>query len=501
MRLSRRQFTQASLASIAAAGRARATAPPRLVVWLIAEQFRSDYLERYLPLFSRNGFRRMLAEGASFSDCRLNASTFTASALATLATGAYPDTHGIVADRWFDRSEKRVIDAAPEQLRAPALTDEVLTADPANRVLALGLDRLGPALISPGAKTHVYTLDAPPSEMDQPVWLSAVRASHGAARVSGAKWLACRASEDSQPLRVLVEDPARPDEFKALFRASPFAQSAQFEMLRAMITEERLGLGEGVAVAPVVLSSSSWLGYEQGGDSPLMRDLVLHLDVEIEKLLELLDRQPGPGNYVVAFTGAHGAPPLPDTAQRPSRAVSSEAIAKAVNEALSAQFDPPNPRVRYLDRYVYPFVYLRTEPIKRFNSRTVRRIAGDAALTVPGVAAYFTADGDCSRGGVWLDRFRNSFHATRSGDLMLAYEPGAIEGFGARGVSYGSLYNYDVRVPALFFGKAIRAGAHPERVETVDVVPTLARLMNVAPPAASIGQVLESVFAVELPRK
>lgn len=501
MRLSRRRFAQASLASIAAAGRLPAAAPPKLVVWLIAEQFRSDYLDRYSSLFGRNGFRRMMAEGACFSDCRVNASTFSASSLATLATGAYPDVHGIVADRWFDRAEKRVTEATPELLRAPALSEEVLAADPANRVLALGLDRPAASLVSPGSKTHVYSLEAVPSEVDQPVWLSAVRASHGAARVSGGKWLACRASEDSQPLRVLLEDPGRPEEFRALFRSSPFAQSAQFEMLRAMVTEERLGLGEGITLAPVVLSSTAWLGYEQGGDSALMRDLVLHLDVEIEKLIEFLEREPGAGNYALAFTAAHGAPPLPDAAIRPSLAVSSDAVAKVVNDTLSAQYDAPNTRTRYVERYVYPFLYLRAEPLKRYNARSVRHIAAEAALRVPGVAAYFTADGDCSRGGVWLDRFRNSFHASRSGDVMLAYEPGAIEAFGARGVSYGSLYNYDVRVPALFFGRAIRAGSHQNRIESVDIVPTLARLMNVAPPAASVGEVLESVFAVEMPRK
>ncbi len=471
------------------------------MVWLIAEQFRSDYLDRYSSLFSRNGFRRMMTEGAYYSDCRVDASTFSASALATLGTGAYPDVHGIVADRWFDQGEKRVIEASPELLRAPSLADEVLAVDPANRVLTLGLDKAGVSLVSPGAKTHVYTLEALPSEVDQPVWLSAVRANHGAARVSGSKWLACRASEDSQPLRVLVEDPGRPEEFKALFRSSPFAQTAQFEMLRAMIAEERLGMGEGITLAPVVLSSTASLGYEQGGDSALMRDLVLHLDVEIEKLIEFLERQPGAGNYTLVFTAAHGAPALPDDVLRPKLAVSSEAIAKAVNDALSVQYDPPNTRVRYVDRYLYPFVYLRTDPIKRYNTRIVRRLAGDAALRVPGVAAYFTADGDCSRGGVWLDRFRNSFHSSRSGDVMLAYEPGAIESFGTRGVSYGSLYNYDVRVPALFFGRAIRAASHPERVQSVDIVPTLARLMNVAPPAAAVGEVLESVFAVEAPRK
>jgi hypothetical protein len=87
----------------------------------------------------------------------------------------------------------------------------------------------------------------------------------------------------------------------------------------------------------------------------------------------------------------------------------------------------------------------------------VRAAAAQAALQVPGVAGYFTADGDCSHGGEWFRRFRNSFHVLRSGDVMFAYEPGWVEDFGAgRGISYGSLYNYDCHVPLILYGPQFR---------------------------------------------
>src|SRR5207245_8503089 len=114
------------------------------------------------------------------------------------------------------------------------------------------------------------------------------------------------------------------------------------------------------------------------------------------------------------------------------------------------------------------------------------------------MAAYYTADGDCSRGGEWLARFRHSFHATRSGDLMLAYLPDYVEDFGAgRGISYGSLYDYDVRVPLIFWGPQFRAGTFEAPVESVDIVPTLARALRVPRPPATTGRVLGQVFASE----
>src|SRR5690349_17997003 len=105
MPLSRRRFCASATAGITgllAAAEARAVVRPRpkLLVLLIAEQFRTDYLDRSGIHLSTGGFRRLMTDGAYFPDCRISSSTFTATGLATLATGSYPDTHGIVADRW-----------------------------------------------------------------------------------------------------------------------------------------------------------------------------------------------------------------------------------------------------------------------------------------------------------------------------------------------------------------------------------------------------------------
>jgi len=143
---------------------------------------------------------------------------------------------------------------------------------------------------------------------------------------------------------------------------------------------------------------------------------------------------------------------------------------------------------------VYPFLYLDSSGSHGIEA--ARLAAGRAALGVPAVAAYYTADGVCSTHTGWERSFRNSFHATRSGDLMLAYQPEYVEDYGAgRGVSYGSLYNYDVRTPLCFFGPQFRAGAHEAPVQAIDIAPTLARAMGVAAPSSSMGRVLGEAFA------
>src|SRR5579864_3301944 len=123
MLVSRRRF--ASLASFAAAGipfRLQASRPrPKLIVLLIAEQFRSDYLDIFGNFLVPGGFRRLMDDGAYFPGCQMAASTFTSGGLATLSTGAYPQLHGIVADTWYDRTTRKPVPASPQALQATTL--------------------------------------------------------------------------------------------------------------------------------------------------------------------------------------------------------------------------------------------------------------------------------------------------------------------------------------------------------------------------------------------
>src|SRR5260370_17832084 len=125
MLVSRRRF--ASLASFGLAGcpcGLRGARPrPKLIVLLIAEQFRSDYLDIFSNFLVPGGFRRLMEDGAYFPGCQMASSTFTSGGLATLSTGAYPQLHGIVADTWYDRTARKSVPATPQPLQATAIAD------------------------------------------------------------------------------------------------------------------------------------------------------------------------------------------------------------------------------------------------------------------------------------------------------------------------------------------------------------------------------------------
>ena len=429
-------------------------------------------------------------KGAQFPNCRNLASTFSASSLATLATGTWPALHGIVADSWYDRAANTVVPASAEGLLATTLAAQI-ASDTKNRTFVIGMTSGQTAMFAGTPKARQFwrsprgqlaTLGEPPS------WLVQLNASKSIENSYNQKWMALDARSGAPPLRTLTYDPERPQEFLTLYQGSPFGQEAQFELLSTLIEQERLGTGEGTDFVCLIAGATAVLGYETGGRDGLMRQLVLHLDRNLETVLNRLSRAPGDANFSFVLAGAHGAPPEPDEEARVHMAVSGESVAKSVELALSGASAG---RVR---RYLYPFLYL--DPILTRDPEAVRVLAARAALDHPAVAGFYTAGGLCSSRDGFESRFRNSFHARRSGDVMLSYLPEYVEDYGqGRGISYGSLYNYDVDVPLCFYGPQFRAGVFERPVESVDVAPTLARLVGVAEPSSSVGRVLSEALA------
>jgi hypothetical protein len=472
------------LGSLAARALA-APARPKLLVLVVLEQFRPDYLDSVWPALGPGGFRRLIEKGAYFPDCRHAASTFSASTVATLATGAWPAQHGIVADSWYDEASKKLASANEEALLATTLAAQV-AAKSGTRVFVVADSAAHAGLFAGASGARLFWMDAGgqfATRGETPEWLAAYNSRDSPESLHNAKWLAAGAKAGAPALRVLTYDQNHPGGFTALYKSSPFAQSAGFDLLAECMERERLGQTETFDFVCVLSSAMALLGYETGAQPPLMEQMVLQLDRRLETLVADLTKGGGENGFTIALAGAHGAPPLPAPETRARMAVNGESVAQAVTGALAAN------SFGAVRKYVYPFLYLDASGWR--DPEPVRLAAARAALNHPAVANYYTAGGACSTQDEWLRRFRNSFHARRSGDVMLSYRAEYVEDFGqSRGVSYGSLYNYDARVPLCFYGPQFRAGVYESPVESVDVAPTLARVMGVAAPSSSTGRVL-----------
>lgn len=482
MNISRRSFG-AVLLGTAGALRLVGAPRPKLFVLVIVEQLSADALTPLLPELTPGGFRRLLERGAYFPDCRHAAAAFSSSSVATLATGAWPAQHGIVADRWFDRASRKIVPATQEALDATTLAAQAAAAD--SRVYAIADSATHAGLISAGAEARVFFADRGgqfETLGEAPGWLEEFRARNSPENLRNAQWMAVGAHTGTPPLRTLTYDQNHPGDFQALYRSSYFAQAASFALLRECIGQEGLGRSAGLDFVAMVSSATAMLGHETGARSPLMAQTILRLDRELETLFTELDRSVGENGFALALAGGHGAPPLPAPQARARMTVSGEALAENVNRALAAV------KLGSVEKYIYPFLYLDTSGWR--DPEPIRLAAVRAALEYPAVADYYTAGGACSTADDWRLRLRNSFHAKRSGDAMLSYRPEYVEEFGAPGVSYGSLYDYDVRVPLFLYGPPFRAGAYQQPIESIDVAPTLARAMGVPMPSSCMGRAL-----------
>ncbi len=457
---------------------------------VVLEQFRPDYLDSVWSQLGPGGFRRLIETGAYFPDCRHLAASYTSSSLATLATGTWPAQHGIVADSWFDRVAGKPVRASEEDLRATTLAAQIAAAEN-SRVFVVSMNHLDAALYAGNADARLYWMDQEghfASNAPDSSWLERYRTMNSPEALHDAAWVAMGASADAPALRTLTYDQKRPQDFLALYRASPFAQAAQFEFLGELVSRERIGQTGTFDFVCLLSASTELLGYETGARSPLMQQMTLHLDNQLESLLTQLDSAPGATMYNLVLAGAHGSPPAPTPKLRPRLAVNGERLAQAIQNKLMLGGNG------HVAHYLYPFLYLDTEGFAA--PELSRRAAGRAALEQPAVAAYFTADGECSVHDEWERRFRNSFFPGRAGDVVLSYRPEYIEDTGAgRGISYGSLYDYDIKTPLCFYGSQFGARVIEYPVRTVDIAPTLARALGVAPPSSSIGRVLGEAFA------
>ena len=286
------------------------------------------------------GLRRLLERGAVYPDCRHLASTFTSTTISTLATGAWPAQHGIVADFWYDRAAGRAVKASEEALAATTLLEQI-EAEPRMRSWVIGMEESDAALFAGAGGSRLYWMNEEglfATRGDAPDWLDPYNQQKNPEAARNAHWVAMGAKPDAPPLRTLDYSPEHARDFLNLYKASPWGQGAQFDFLAELMTRERMGQNSTTDVVCLLLGSMERLGHETGGRSPLMQQMVLQLDRRLEALLAQLGKTLGENAFNLAMVGAHGAPPEPAEDSRARMAVNGENVAQAVT---SAGWPPP----------------------------------------------------------------------------------------------------------------------------------------------------------------
>ena len=497
---------------------------PKLVVVIVIDQFRGDYLERYRGQFGEGGFRLFLDHGAYFSNCNYDyANTRTAPGHSTLFTGAYSNGHGIVANEWWDQKKKRMVTsveddatklvgvagdktgASPHNLMADTMGDELKLATQGKaRVFGISLKDRASVLPAGFAGNAAYWIDPASGAWitstyyrdDLPKWAQDFNSTHPA-KYWDRDW------KDAQGtvLRSTAHRKGRDGSdagFYEVVGPTAFANEYEFEFAKELMQNENIGRGPATDLLSISLSPNDILGHQVGPDSPEMRQMALDLDREIADFIGFVAHQIGMANVWVALSADHGVSSLPDAVKKlhiPAANLDSKKIEADINSALTAKFSPGH-SAAYI-KLDYPMAWLDQDAFAaaHVHEADAEKAVGEA-LKQSGLRDYYTksqlAEGEVPNTPLG-QKYLNSYSAAGSWYVMGV--PDIYTVGSSKGTDHASPYNYDTHVPLAFYGLPFRPGTYRAPAEPVDLAATLASLLGINAPSHAVGRVLTEALA------
>jgi hypothetical protein len=521
-----------ALSSICATASAY-NAHPKLIVVIIIDQFRGDYLERYRDQFPDGGFRLLLDHGAYFTDCNYDyANTRTAPGHATLFTGAYSNDHGIAANEWWDPKKKKMVTsveddetklvglppdqakdqaknkagASPHNLLADTLGDELkLATQGKSKVFSISLkDR---AAILPGgfSADGAYWIDAKSGTWitstyyrpDLPKWAQDFNSGNRATKYWDRDWK----NGNGETLRSTAHRKGKDGSdagFYEVIGSTPFANEYELEFAKQLLVYENLGAGQATDLLAISLSPNDILGHQVGPDSPEMAAMALALDRELADFFSFLGHQVGLANTWIALSADHGISVLPDAAKKlriPAANLDAGKLEAHINNALTAKFSPGHP-APYI-KLDYPLAWLNEDVFAAAHVKEHdAEVAVGEAMKQAGVRDYFTksqlAEGEVPD-TAFGKKFLHSYSPEGSWYVMGVPEPYTVGP--AKGTDHTSPYTYDTHVPLAFYGLPFRPGTYRTHVEPIDLAVTMASLLGINAPTHAVGRVLTEAIA------
>jgi predicted AlkP superfamily pyrophosphatase or phosphodiesterase len=514
------------------------TVRPALVVLLVVDQFRGDYVELYGSAWT-HGLHRLFTEGAYFTRAAYPYGvTVTCAGHSTIGTGTVPATHGMVDNAGLDAAtdaytactEDPAAAAVPfgggrgtehhsaRWLRVPTLGDELGRQRPGSRVVAMSMkprSAIGLAGHGGSNTTVVWQEDSGTWATSSAFgtrgapYVDAFVRAHPIRPIDGLMWTrllppsAYRFSDQApgepaaaavfpHSLDVPIRTSRTSPRYVGIWDETPFTDAYLGNLATSLVSQMKLGRQAAPDLLAVSFSALDHVGHRYGPKSHEVQDTLARLDVVVGELLDTLDRTVGRDRYVLALSADHGVADLPEQAPAGANAgrFAAAPVAAAVENALDVALGPG----RYVNALVNRSLYFAPGVVERVRSRpAVVTAVEHAALGVRGMGHVYWKWDLASKTPTTdpvLARMRLSYMAGRSGDLAIVTLPNWISGTGG---NHGSPYDYDRQVPLVFFGQLVKPGRYDAPVSPVDIAPTLAHVVGITL-GRTDGRVLSDVL-------
>ncbi|MBZ5677602.1 MAG: alkaline phosphatase family protein [Acidobacteriia bacterium] len=482
---------------------------PKLVLAIVVDQCRYDYMTRFRADFT-GGLKRLLEQGAVFTNANYQASpTVTAVGHSTFMTGATPKMSGIINNTWWDRAEGKAVTSvsddktkllggrdspgsSPERLLVTTVGDELKTSGKGGKVIGISLkDRS--AILPAGHKADgAYWFDGLTGNIvsstyyfpELPAWVREFNATRPVDQYAGREWLGHQ-----------LPAAAGPDLYGNV-DATPFSDELLQAFALRALAAENMGTGPKTDLLAISYSGVDYVGHRDGPDSPEIHDMVKRVDKLIGALIDAAEARAGKGNVLVAFTADHGATPVPEENNKrglPGGRIVWSNYRVEVELALNKKFGKGD----WISFAGDGVLYFNPDPMpgKKLNMAKVQQVAADTLRAQSHIARVYTKT-QLAAGALGQDPvdicIRNGFNLARGPDIFVVTDPFYV--FVGSGTSHGSPYEYDTHVPVMFLGAGIRPGSYAGNIGVQDIAPTLSTLLAVKAPSGNMGRVLTEML-------
>lgn len=533
---------------------------PKLVVGIVVDQMRMEYLYRFYNKFGDGGFKRLINSGFYLSDAEFNyVPTYTGPGHTSIYTGSTPAIHGIIANEWYDKELDRMVncvedpnqklvgsaqagtlkgvpeagkfteggDVSPWRNLSTTVTDELKLATQ-KKAKVVGVSIKDRAAVLPAGHmpdgaywfdsntgtfiTSTYYMDALPS------WVTTFNSKDLSDALAAKGWqplLPLDQYTESGPDASPYETPIlgktqdvfpyviKKGDYDA-FLHTPFANDYLEEFAKAAIAGEQMGKDDVTDFLCISFSSTDIIGHAVGPEAVEIEDTYLRLDKDIADLMKTLDSTVGQGQYTLFLTADHGVDEVPQYLidNKLPAGYMTEDLKTGLNQYLAPYFKGQDMIKSvsndqvFLDHSRFP----SDVPRAGIDLLIASDLVGQYLMGVDGVANYFTKDemhkSDYGEESVKGAVIRG-FNMKRSGDVAYLLQPGWLADNSKTGTSHGSPYAYDTNVPVLFYGWGIKQGTTATYHPITDIAPTISVLLKIKYPSGCTGHPITELLQQE----
>lgn len=516
---------------------------PKLVVGIVVDQMRQEYLYRYEPKFGEGGFKRLINEGFMLSNAHYNyVPTYTGPGHASIYTGATPAIHGIIGNDWYDKRLGKMVncvedesqkivggdkgngDVSPWRMLSTTVTDELEMATQRRaKVIGISIKDRGAVLPAGHTPDGAFWYDALTGKFISstfykpglPTWLDKFNALSLSDKYLNETWNTTfpiteyrESGPDDSPYEYIMKGKDRPTfpynlkqlrslngEF-AMLPSTPFGNDLLTQLALAALEGEGMGNDEWSDFLAVSYSTPDYIGHAMGPNSIEVEDTYIRLDKNIETLLSKLDVTVGKGQYIVFLTSDHGMAEVPKYLLdlKIINETSSPTRIEAGLKEFLASYYPGKNWIKNISNGQIFFDHDLFEADPKSSGveyLVVSELVRKYMQGQPGVSNVYTrqmiqmtSQNEMGIKGM----IKRGFDENRSGDIIVSTEPGWVVGNQGTGSSHGTAYNYDTHIPMIFYGFGVKKGASASYHAITDIAPTLSTILRIKFPSGSIGQ-------------